>query len=88
MSWSVYAMGKARLVEEKCAETLAASKCVEPEETIKAKIAESLAAAMGAFPDDQIVKVEANGHQSSVGPDGKAINQFSVKVEPVYGFLE
>lgn len=87
MSWSVHAVGKAAAVGRKIAEQLAASKCVEPEESIKKLVGEQVALALAAFPAHHAVKVQASGSQSTLA-DGTKTNALSVAIEPMYGFVE
>lgn len=90
MSWSVMAIGRPAAVAASVAKTTAAIKCVEPEETIKNAIAGAIATALGAFPPTYAVRVEASGSQST--PDhtkpAEISNSLSVKIEPIWGFVE
>lgn len=86
MSWSVQAIGKPAAVAAKLAKDFTVYKCMEPEETIKGKVAEIVAVALAAFPAGAAVKVWASGSQSVVGSD--TTNQLSVTIEPIYGYVE
>ena len=90
MSWSVSAIGKAGPVAAKVAADLAAVKCSEPEETIKNTIGNVIAIALKEFPPDFPVRVRASGSQYSPSgtPSTPQINQLSVTLEPIYGFVE
>lgn len=94
MSWSVSAVGKPRAVAAKLAEDFNRIKCSEPEESIKNSAASAIAAALSAMPDEYAVRVEANGSQSPFyGKDqrvvpGKFLNNLSVRLDPLYGFVE
>lgn len=89
MSWSFNGIGKPAAVAKRAAAELSRVKCHEPEETVKAKVIEILGVALDAFPGDTAVKVEAYGSQSvdSTQP-GKARNSLTLKIEPLYGFME
>lgn len=90
MSWSVSAIGKPAAVATKLAADFARIKCTEPEETIKNSVAVAVAAGLAVYPANTVVRVEANGSQST--PDfhkqTEIQNNLSVKLEPVYGFVE
>lgn len=91
MSWSVSAIGRASAVAAKLAAEFTNYKCMEPEETVKGNVAAAVAAALAAFPPNQVVRVQAGGSQSSLAStDGpvRAINNLNVAIEPVYGFVE
>jgi hypothetical protein len=53
-------------------------------------VAGAIAAALNAYPTASAVKVEASGSQSTNSAElaGHAVNQLSVKIEPIYGFVE
>jgi len=90
MSWSVSAVGKPAAVAASIAKSIGSSKCYEPEETIKNTIGTVLATALAAFPPNSAVRVEASGSQSvpdSTKP-GVATNSLTVKIEPLWGFVE
>ena len=91
MSWSVSAIGKAGAVAQKLAADFAKIKCSEPEQSIKNCVVAAVAAALDTFPQNYAVRVEASGSQScpdfSKAPDEK-VNNLSVKIDPVYGFVE
>lgn len=93
MSWSISVVGKAGAVAAKVAAEVIKIKCSEPEETIKNGVGAILATALGAYPENSAVQVDASGSQGS-GYDhatGQSvsghINSLSVKVSPLYGFL-
>jgi len=64
--------------------------CAEPEESIKNSVAAAVAAGLAVFPPTMAVRVEASGSQHA--PDSKKPeekqNQLSVKLEPLFGFVE
>lgn len=86
MSWSFYAKGKASLVLGKVQEEqMKPPSCEEPEQGIKEQSLASIAAAVGAYPDDVAVNVEAAGSMFSCATG--RVNNLSVKVEPIHGLL-
>lgn len=87
MSWSFQAVGKAAAVAALAATDIPAYACIEPEQSIKAKATEAIAAALMAYPDGAVVHLEASGHQDSA-KDGKASNTLSIHIRPLYGFVE
>lgn len=93
MSWSVQAVGKPAAVAEKLAADFAKIKCSEPEETIKNSVASIIATSLAAYPAEFAVKVDACGSQSpsydakSSQLDGGQINNLTVKIEPLYGYV-
>lgn len=87
MSWSIMAAGKPKAVAVLIAGQFIRQKCSEPEETIKQGVAKLLDVALQAFPPNAAVTVTASGSQSS-STDGNATNQVSVKLEPIYNFVE
>jgi hypothetical protein len=89
MSWSVAAVGKASAVAAKLAKDIAASKCSEPEETVKNTVGTAIASALAGFPPNYAVEVMASGSQSK--PDHtkeETTNQLSVTIKPLWGFVE
>jgi hypothetical protein len=90
MSWSVSAIGKSAAVAAKLAKDFTAIKCTEPEETIKNKVAEAVAAGLAAFPVGMAVRVEASGSQYA--PDSskptELQNQLKVELMPLFGFID
>ena len=90
MSWSVQAIGKPAAVAAKLAKDFANIKCAEPEETIKNKVAEAVAAGLAVFPPTMAVSVTASGSQ--LAPDSKQPNelqnQLKIELTPLYGFIE
>jgi hypothetical protein len=62
---------------------------MEPEETIKGKVAEIIETCLSAFPADSAVQIEASGSQSTDGTKlGIAVNTLTVGIKPIYGFIE
>lgn len=89
MSWSASAIGKPSAVAAKLMEQFSGIKCNEPEEAIKNAVASLIAVSLKAFPESGAVKVDASGSQSTDSRQpGTAINQLSVKIEPLWGFCE
>src|ERR1700758_5741504 len=90
MSWSIGAVGKAPAVAAKIAADIARIKCTEPEETIKNTVGDALARALAVMPPNMAVRVDAAGSQYA--PDSTKPTEFqnslSVKLEPLYGFVE
>lgn len=88
MSWSATAVGKGPAVAKAFAEAIERAHCREPEETIKNLAGGLVATALAAFPPNVAVKVSARGSQNT-SEDGKtAANDFSLTIEPIYGFIE
>lgn len=87
MSWSVSAVGKASAVAARITDDIARTKCSEPEETIKNNVGGVIATALGAFPPSTPVRVDASGSQSTLDPE-KPVNQLSLRIEPIWGFIE
>jgi hypothetical protein len=88
MSWSYRGVGRPKPLAEAAAASLAAVKCAEPEETIKAKVAEIIGTCLAAFPDDGAVEIEAHGSQSTdSSKPGVAVNSLTVNIKPLYGFV-
>lgn len=90
MSWSVDVFGRPQAVAAKLATDLANIKCSEPEQSIKGFVGEALASALAAFPPGYAVKVRASGSQyvPDHGKPLEMVNNLSVSVEPMYGFVE
>lgn len=86
MSWSVSAIGKPTAVAAKVRNDLGRIKCVDPEENVKNHACALLESALGAQKAASCVKVEASGHQSGDGENAQ--NTLTIKVEPIYGFVE
>lgn len=90
MSWSVNAIGKPAAVAAKLAKDFANIKCIEPEESIKNQVAATIAVALSVYPPTVVVNVAANGSQFT--PDStkpsELQNTLTVKLEPMYGFVE
>lgn len=92
MSWSLNIIGKPAAVAVKVRESLASNKCVEPEEAIRTAVCGAVVVALEAYPPAQVVQVEAFGSQST--PSGAAdkagqhVNSLSLKIVPLYGFVE
>jgi hypothetical protein len=87
MSWSISKIGFAGVVAAKVAEDVRRIKCAEPEESIKNSVGAALVAALEAYPGDFAVRVEATGSQST-SMEGFTVNNLSVKIEPLYGFVK
>lgn len=91
MSWSVAAIGRPKAVAESVAKQLAAIKCVEPEETMKNKVAEIVSAALHAMPEGTAVSFTGNGSQTFKNydkPEEGATNYLQLEIKPLYGFVE
>jgi hypothetical protein len=95
MSWSVASVGKAQAVAAKLEKRFADINCAEPEHTIKNAIAQVVATALSAYNPNTPVRVEASGSQSDddwnkaeSGKTGKKTNSMSVKIEPIWNFIE
>lgn len=91
MSWSVAAIGKPAAVAQKLAEEFSKNPCSEPEETIRQNVAKIVATSLGAFPPNFAVRVEAGGSQScpdSTKAPKEFTNALTVKIEPIWGFVE
>lgn len=87
MSWSVSAIGKTKAVAAAVAKAIAASKCQEPEESIKNACGAVIASSLASMPENMAIRVEASGSMYFV--DGKGgQNNVSIKVEPIYGFID
>lgn len=90
MSWSIFTIGRAGALRAKVAADLANIKCSEPEETIKNTVAATLDLALAAFPPNYALRIDAAGSQHAPDhskPDER-VNSLSVKLEPIYGFVE
>lgn len=90
MSWSVSAFGKTTAVAAKLSADFARITCSEPEQSIKNKVAEVVAAALAVYPAGTVVRVEASGSQytpDSTKPDEKT-NNVKLSLDPVHGFVE
>jgi hypothetical protein len=90
MSWAINAVGKPAAVAAKLAKDFASIKCPEPEESIKAKLAEAVALALAAFPPQLAVRVEASGSQYSPNANKPTEfqNNFKIDFSVIYGFVE
>lgn len=91
MSWGISGIGKAAALRAKISDDFGRITCPEPEETIKNHVREIMYKALGAFPPNYPVKVEASGSQSH--PDfsnkpNETTHSLSVKIESFYGFVE
>lgn len=84
MSWSLSVIGRAADVAQKAAEALEKQHCSEPEQTIKAQVGSAIATALGAFPANWAVKVDANGSQWHIDASGTAVNSLSLTVSPFW----
>jgi hypothetical protein len=90
MSWSFSGMGKPLAVMAKARKDLSQYKCLEPEEAIKNHILDIIDLSLSAYPSNAPVRIEASGSQhkpDSAKPD-TAINNLSVSINPLYGFIE
>jgi hypothetical protein len=87
MSWSVSAIGKPTAVAAKLADAFTKNPCAEPEETIRQGVASAIAVALKSFDGTMAVRVDASGSQST-NNGVPTSNQLSVKIEPIYGFVE
>ena len=89
MSWSFYGTGKPHAVARKAAVELGRITCMEPEQTIKLYVGKIIETALLEFPESgAAVKVEAIGSQATDGTTGTHINQLSLTISPIYGFVE
>jgi hypothetical protein len=95
MSWSVTAVGKAHAVAAKLEKSFADISCAESEQTVKNAIAQVVAIALAPYNPSMAVRVEASGSQSDDDwnkPDaektGNKTNSLSVKIEPIWSFVE
>lgn len=91
MSWSTSAVGRPAAVAVAIAKQISSIKCQEPEETIKAKVGEIVAAALAVFPEGSAVMVTASGSQSYKDynkPELGASNSLNFEIKPLYGFVE
>lgn len=68
--------------------------CSEPEESIRRSVLTIITAALSAMPATAVVKVSASGSQSATYNhdtktyDSDAVNQVSLSIEPIWGFVE
>lgn len=88
MSWSFSAIGRPEKVQQHAKEMITRSRCIEPEETIKARALDVVTAALEAYPSGMVVQVEASGSQGSTAGENKAANTLSIKITPLHGFVE
>lgn len=97
MSWSFYAVGKPAAVLAKARVEFGKIHCSEPEETIKGKVLNILEASLLAMAECTAVKIEAAGSQSPgyvssdggyKAAEGKFSNNLTLKIEPIFGFVE
>jgi len=87
MSWSFTAVGKPKAVMDKASKEMLSSTLMEPEKTIRQAVFDILITSLSSMPDDSAVKIETNGSQWK-RDDGTALNNLSVKIETLYGFVE
>ena len=87
MSWSFGAVGRPAAVAAKVDAAKGQNKCINPEEGLRQAALDLIANSVRAFPDASVVTVEANGHQSTADGE-RAQNTLSIKVMPLYGFVE
>lgn len=84
MSWSVSGSGKVSDVQKSIGEQFAnITYLKEPENSIKVKVDEIVAAALAAFPPDRSVSITANGSQSLNPDTGHATNSLYIRLEPI-----
>ena len=90
MSWSYNGVGRAGKVAEAAAAALKQVKCAEPEESIKNKVSDLIAASLAAFPANTAVKISASGSQSKAQDyeEGQAVNSVYITIEPLWGFVD
>lgn len=88
MSWGFSGIGKPKAVARKAAVELGRINCMEPEQTIKLHAGKIIEIALSAFPGSAAVQVEASGSQTTDGTAGTHSNQLSLKITPIYGFVE
>jgi hypothetical protein len=103
MSWSVKAVGKTSSVAKKLADDFTRIKynastierrdgltnCTNLDHTIKNLVADAVAMVLASFPQDCSVRVEARGGQlEPEPPPGRAAYSLTVKIEPLYRFIE
>ncbi len=86
MSWSVLAIGKAPAVRAEIAKQFAnASKCVEPEETLRQGAAQLIDASLEAQASHSDVRVAASGSQYSDYPSAYPLkglkNQLTIAID-------
>ncbi len=88
MSWSVSAIGRAPAVGAAIEKQFEGGKCAEPEESIRQSARALIAASIAAQDSAKILKVMANGHQSTSG-DKVVSNSLNISVEPQqWNFVE
>ena len=87
MSWSFTAVGKPKAVMDKASKEMLSSTLMEPEKIIRQAVFNILITSLSAMPDDSAVNIAANGSQWK-RDDGTALNNLSIKIEPLYGFVE
>lgn len=94
MSWSTQAMGKAPAAAAHIEQEFSVmGKCVEPEESIKQKARELIAASLAGCHESKFVQVSASGSQSTEydrtgKPTERISNSLSIKIEVPYGHVE
>lgn len=88
MSWSFHGAGKPVALAAKVKVDLARYTLFQPEAAIKDKAVEIIELALGAYPPDAVVRIEAAGSQQTDHARGGAINSLTLKIEPIYGFVE
>lgn len=81
------ATGKASAVLAKLEGDFARIKCAEPENSIKEQIHKSIVTALGEYPASSAVQIEASGSQTP-GANGGFINSATMKITPLWGFVE
>lgn len=90
MSWSIAVVGRAHGVAAYAEKHFNLTKCEEPEESIKQKVAEIVQIACGNMPEDSAIEIIASGSQYCTKRDDKQTDAHSVSVSirPLFGFVE
>lgn len=82
MSWSFSGRGKPDDVRAEARKSLFSIVCMEPEESIKLKVANILEMALNAYPDGMNVSVTASGSQAKNNETGRATNTLRIEITP------
>lgn len=89
MSWSVQGIGRAAQVADHLAKQFSENACIEPEETIRQLVAKAVAIALGSFPIDAAVRVEASGSQGTHSQHPTvATHYLTLRIEPLHSFIQ
>ena len=90
MSWSIMIIGKPKAVAAKVDHKIEKTTVtMEPELEIQKKIGDVICTALASYPDESVVHVEASGLQYDPTLEGVGVvNQVTLKIEFVYGFVE